>query len=287
MGETPRIFVGCDPNDCDLEQMMVLEYSLRKHASLPLDIHWMQLSRDPQSFWYADPERRQGWRSDDWTTPFSGFRWSIPALCGFQGRAIYMDADMLVLCDIAELWQTPFEAGKVVMAKGGDQAWRFCVSMWDCAAARAHLPPLPAIVGERRAHHRLLAYFRTHSELIQAFDGQFNNIDGEGLPIEAIKILHYSDIGTQLSHKHSFQRLAAQGERHWFDGAVFDHPRQDLVELFDRHLAEALAAGYSLDRYRVKQRFGTLCKASRRNYKGNPVTRGKQPPGLLRRLFGR
>ena len=27
MTETIRVFVGCDPNDCDLEQMMVLDYS--------------------------------------------------------------------------------------------------------------------------------------------------------------------------------------------------------------------------------------------------------------------
>ena len=48
-----RIFVGCDPNDCDLEQMMVLEYSARKHASRPVEITWMRLSRDPASPWYC------------------------------------------------------------------------------------------------------------------------------------------------------------------------------------------------------------------------------------------
>ncbi len=287
MSETMKIFVGCDPNDCDLEQMMVLEYSLRKHASQPLEIHWMQLSHDPQSFWYSNPEQQQGWRSDDWTTPFSGFRWAIPAFCQFEGRAIYMDADVVILSDIAELWNTPFEPGKIVMAKGGEESWRFCVSMWDCAAAREHLPPLEQIRGDRKAHHKLRDYFRDHTQLIQAFDTQFNNIDGEGHPIEAIKILHYSDIGTQLSHKHSFKRLASQGEKHWFDGAVFDHPRKDLIELFDRYLADALQAGYSLDSYKVKQRFGTITKASQKNYKGNDITRGKKSSGLLARLFGR
>jgi len=27
-----KVFVGCDPNNCDLEQLMVLEYSVRKHT---------------------------------------------------------------------------------------------------------------------------------------------------------------------------------------------------------------------------------------------------------------
>lgn len=275
MNDTVKVFVGCDPNDCDLEQMMVLEYSLRKHASLPVDIHWMQLSRNPESFWYSSPETEQGWRSDNWTTPFSGFRWSIPAFCNFEGRAIYMDADVVVLSDIAELWNTPFEPGKIVMAKGGKESWRFCVSMWDCARAKEHLPALEQIISDPRAHHKLRDYFGQNTGLIQGFDDQFNNIDGEHSPIDVIKILHYSDIGTQLSHKYSFERLASGGEKHWFDGEVFEHPRKDLIELFDRYYQEALANGYTLEQYKVGERFGSVRKASQKNYKGNDVTRAK------------
>ena len=47
--EVIQVFVGCDPNNCDLEQMMVLEYSLRKHTSHPVNITWMQLSHDTNS----------------------------------------------------------------------------------------------------------------------------------------------------------------------------------------------------------------------------------------------
>ena len=46
-----KIFIGCDPNNSDLEQMMVLDYSLHKHTSEPVEIIWMQLSRDPSSVW--------------------------------------------------------------------------------------------------------------------------------------------------------------------------------------------------------------------------------------------
>ena len=28
-----KVFVGCDPNNCDLEQMMVLDYSIRKYTA--------------------------------------------------------------------------------------------------------------------------------------------------------------------------------------------------------------------------------------------------------------
>lgn len=273
MTDTARIFVGCDPNDCDLEQMMVLEYSIRKHASIPVDIHWMQLSRDPASPWYADPEQGLGWRTDRWVTPFSGFRWAIPALCHFEGRAIYMDADIIVMRDIAELWRQPLGAGKVLSAKGRKTRWRFCVTVWDCAAAKAHLPSLDEFKASPEAHAQQIAYFSERPELIEPLHPDNNNVDGENRPAGDIRILHYSDIGTQFSHRHAFARLAAEGARHWFDGEVLPHPRADLQALFDRYYQAARDAGYTLDRYRVAACFGPIKKASQVNYSGNKRTR--------------
>lgn len=286
MTEAIRVFVGCDPNDCDLEQMMVLDYSIRRHCSRPVDIHWMQLSRDPQSFWYSNPDQQQGWRSESWVTPFSGFRWGIPAFCNYQGKAIYMDTDVMVLCDLAEIWDQAFESGKVVMAKGGQQSWRFCVSMWDCAAAKDHLPAIDELRGKPEIHHQLKKYYKLHTEVIQPFDTQYNNIDGENSPIEQIKILHYSDMGTQFSHALSFERLRNEGRVHWFDGTVMPHPRRDLQALFEQYYQEALEAGYKLDNYRMSQVFGAFPKYSQKAYSGNRVTRPKhwwQRLGLFKR----
>ena len=64
-----RVFVGCAPNHEDAESQAVLEHSIRKHASLPVDITWMKLSRDPVSPF-------SGWNTELWPTPFSGFRWA-------------------------------------------------------------------------------------------------------------------------------------------------------------------------------------------------------------------
>jgi hypothetical protein len=275
MLETIQVFVGCDPNDCDLEQMMVLDYSIRSRCSQPVNIHWMQLSRDPQSFWYSNPQQQQGWRTEAWTTPFSGFRWGIPAFCDYQGKAIYMDTDVIVLCDLAELWNAAFEPGKVVMAKGGEQSWRFCVSMWDCAEARNHLPAIDELRGKPEIHQQLKKYYKKNPQVIQPFDTQYNNIDGENSPVEQIKILHYSDMGTQFSHALSFARLQREGRAHWFDGTVLPHPRQDLQALFEQHYQQALDAGYSLDNYRMKQVFGPFPKYSQKTYTGNDVTRPK------------
>lgn len=272
MSDAVSVFVGCDPNDCDLEQMMVLEYSLRKHASLPVSIHWMRLSRDPASPWFSDPQGGLGWNTEQWVTPFSGFRWAIPALCSFTGRALYMDADMLVLRDIAELWRMPLQAGRVMSAKGSGKKWRFCVTLWDCAAARPFLPDADALRRSAGAHRQLIREFSGAPHRIQPLHPDDNNIDGEGRRADQIRILHYSDIGTQFSHRFSMPRLQSEGSRHWFDGAVLPHPRRDLQSLWEQYYHEALAAGYRLDAYRGPH-FGAIAKASQANYQGNRLTR--------------
>lgn len=87
-----RIFIGWDsrfPEPAD-----VLSYSLRKYASIPLDIQYLQLSRlnfDRE----VDPLA---------STEFTYTRFLVPHLCNFEGRAIFMDNDMLCLGDIKELY---------------------------------------------------------------------------------------------------------------------------------------------------------------------------------------
>lgn len=283
-----RIFVGCDPNNSDLEQMMVLDYSIHKHTQQPVHITWMQLSHDPSSAWYADPATGKGWHTQEWATPFSGFRWAIPEYCGFTGRAIYMDADMLVLSDINELWQHPITGSAVVAAKGHGDLTRLCTCVWDCAKARAVLPPLTELQADPDSHQQMMRLFREHPEWIEVYQDTFNCVDGEDLPIEAIKILHYSDMGTQFSHRYSLPRLQQEGQRHWFDGQILPHPRQDLAALFDQYYHEALAAGYTVEDYRVPP-FGIFSKKSQKSYKGNAITRpeGKQTPSWLKRQLNK
>jgi hypothetical protein len=122
-----KVFVGCDPNGADAESMAVLEYTLRKHSSRPVELHWMQMTKDKQSPWYTD--QYDGWNTTAWPTPFSGFRWGVPLATNYTGRAIYMDSDMIIQRDIAELYDMPLEDNKIVAAKSPD---RFCVCLWDC-----------------------------------------------------------------------------------------------------------------------------------------------------------
>ena len=90
-------------------------------------------------------------------------------------------------------------------------------------------------------------------------------------------------MGTQFSHKYSLPRLEAAGQKHWFDGKIMPHPREDLTELFDQYYQEAIAAGYHPENYRIEP-FGDFSKASQIHYRGNKVTRPEDKNWFARSL---
>ena len=87
-----RVFVGAD--SAQFVGVKVLEYSIKKHTPMSVEVQRIDdrdvpIPRDPTC------RSRSG---------FSFSRFKIPALCGYRGRAIYMDADMQVFTDLTKLW---------------------------------------------------------------------------------------------------------------------------------------------------------------------------------------
>jgi len=86
-----RIFIGWDSRFP--EPAEVLEYSLKKHATIPLEIRFLKLKElglqrkfDPLA-----------------STEFTYSRFVAPHLCGFRGKALFLDNDMLCFSDVKEL----------------------------------------------------------------------------------------------------------------------------------------------------------------------------------------
>jgi len=268
MTDTIKLFVGCAPNGEDAESQMVLEYTARKHSSMPIEITWMKHSNDPMSFWY-------GWRSETWATPFSGFRWGIPAACGYQGQAIYMDSDMIILADLAELWNNPWDDHSIIQMKGD---WRTCVAKWNCERAGKVLPPIDQIKSVPNAHQQLFSGLQQNPHLQQSFDRQWNNFDGENDPLDQIKILHYTDMASQPHGKYSTKRLDSEGRKHWFDGEFRSHRRPDVEDLFDTYYMEAIKSGMSVyDYYSTDpDTWVNYVKESQKGYRANNGFDGSQ-----------
>lgn len=264
MSEPIRLFVGADGTNCDLESQMVLEYSVRKHASQPVEIVWMQQAADgPWS----------GWKCASGRTPFSHFRWSLPSVCGYQGKAIYTDSDFVFLADISELWNQDVP-GVLLSKQPKKHIGKTCCLLFDCAKAKGHVPDLKALRKMAEPQGEMTKYFRAHPELSSGFDGNWNALDGDGLAIgdPRMKAIHYTRMEHQFQLKYAIPRLKAEGLSHWYAGPVFQHPRPDLQALFDTLYAEAISAGYSVEQYRVDPFDGATRKAfTYKHHKGIPA----------------
>ena len=242
MTDAIQVFVGSAPQGLDAESDMVLEYSLRKHCSAPVDIHWMRTNADVP--WH-------GWNQSQWATPFSGFRWAVPAVNLFQGRAIYLDNDIVILADIAELQNADMQDRPFMARWPG----RFCVSVFDCAKAKEVLPSLSVIKSDPGSHAMLQE--RITQSYIAKLDPLWNCLDGEDVPLDRIKALHFTDMSTQPAAELAAMRLAGRGgrnvsarpNRHWYDGERRTHRRPDCAAMFLSLFQEALDAGYSLSDY--------------------------------------
>lgn len=252
-----KLFVGCAPNGEDAESQMVLEYTARKYSSMPIEITWMS-HRNPgnNGIW-------QGWNSRRWATPFSGFRWAIPEACNFEGQAIYMDSDMIINADLAELWNEPWNDTAIIMMKGD---WRTCVAKWNCERAKI-LPPVSQMKETPGSHQQLFTQLQQNPHLQQSFNRLWNNFDGENDKLEDIKILHYTDMSTQPHAKYAVPRLEAVGRKHWFDGEFRQHRRQDVIDLFDNTYNEALEAGYTVQQYIPEEDWVDYKKESQAGYR--------------------
>ena len=263
-----RVFIGSSGNGEDAEFETVCEYTLRKHASVELDVTWMKPTLDPYSFWYAG---QGGWNMENWSTPFSGFRWGIPAACDYEGEAIYMDYDMLIQDDIANLWNQPWRDNETcLISKGGPEGWRFCVMKMRCDRIKDHMIPIDRLKSNPAAFERMKNFFATRLDLRQDFEGNWNCIDGENyesMDDPEVKIIHYSDMSSQPHLPLVDKRIGLQN--HWYNGKVRHHWRDDLLKLFEDTLNEAIKAGFSVADHIPNMQFGHYNKGDQSNYRAN------------------
>jgi hypothetical protein len=102
-----RVFIGFDPRE-DVA-FSVLAHSIQRRSSQPVSVTPLMLSQ------LGDVYRRP--RNPLQSTEFSFSRFLTPWLCGYEGWAIFMDCDMLVLDDISRLWSLRDERYAVQVVK--------------------------------------------------------------------------------------------------------------------------------------------------------------------------
>jgi len=112
-----RIFIGYDHRQPIAYN--VLQHSILSRASRPVSITPLVLKQLPIT--------RQG------LTPFTFSRFLVPWLCKYEGVALFLDLDMLVLADIAELFDLYDERHAVMVCTSLDRFEWASVMLFNCA----------------------------------------------------------------------------------------------------------------------------------------------------------
>ena len=237
-----QIVIGTQPNQYLGEK--VLEYSIRKSASREVEIRRVKQER-------ASPGG----------TRFGFVRFLVPHLCNFRGRALYLDADQVVLGDVHELaaeLSEPCAVGLVRKVEGTfsgapvEERNETSVMVLDCEKLRSWDPeklfdpvvPNGSPLAPGQIHYRdfmRLAWLAP--SLVQEIDPRWNHYN---IVRDDTKLVHFSHVREQ----------------------PWKRPRHPFTSFWEGWLAETLAAG-----------------ALRRSDVLKAVALGHVHPHFLRRLF--
>lgn len=169
-----RIFLGTERGQFRAEQAFI--WSVEKHRD-PSRIYEIHLLRDLSGF-------KRGF----WLTGFTNYRFAIPEFAGFEGRAIYNDADQVYLTDPAKLFDLPMGKAGFLSINDRDTS----VMLIDCKrmaeAWNSH--------DVRRLNRKKLEARARQAGLWGDLDDGWNARDSEYTPGQS-RLVHFTTLHTQ------------------------------------------------------------------------------------------
>ena len=173
--QTLRIFVGFDPRQ-------VIGYtacatSILSRSSLPVAITPLILE--------TVPIKRQG------LTPFTYSRFLVPWLCGFEGWALFVDADVIFTADVAKLFAYGHERFAVVIRDDPDGIAfeRAALMLFNCAHPD-NAVLRPAYVGD--AERCRTPHLIDWTLAVGTFDPRWGHLAGYNAPREDALAVHFT-----------------------------------------------------------------------------------------------
>lgn len=197
-----RVFIGS--GEASLLERKAMIYSLRKNTRRSLDVYVFNGTHNAVELNGQPPilvplPLNVKYRN---FTEFSNYRWIIPQLCNYQGRAIYVDSDMLCLQDIGELFDQPMH-GYDLLAKAesyqGEGSWGLSVMLIDCAKCRFDVKRYFEEIDQgcytnADLHQFLPAFLKHHPFQVGSLDPNWNVFD---YCDQHTKLIHYTNLLTQ------------------------------------------------------------------------------------------
>jgi hypothetical protein len=182
------IFVAATP--AEWLPARVLEYSIREQTDFLVEVQYLyQSGIDVPVPDELDNKPR---------TPFSFQRFVIPELCSYSGRAIYLDADMQVFQDIAQLWDQPFDGCdlQTVEEIGDKRPGQFSVMLLDCARLNWDIKNIVDQLNSGELDYAGLMFeMKVASQIGRNIASSWNCL--ETFDSKSTKLLHYTDMNTQ------------------------------------------------------------------------------------------
>ncbi len=169
-----RIFLGTERRQFRAERVFL--WSIEKHRD-PSRIYEVFLMRDLARF-----------RRRLWLTGFTNYRFAIPALSDYRGRAIYNDADQVYLADPAQLFDTDLGDAGFLSISDRDTS----VMLMDCA----RMAQAWEAAAVRRLSRKQLEARARGARLWGPLDGGWNARDAEYRPGES-RLVHFTTLHTQ------------------------------------------------------------------------------------------
>lgn len=197
-----RVFIGS--GEASVLERKTLIHSLKKHTSRDLDIYVFNgthnsIERNDEAPVLANMPLWIKYRN---YTEFSNYRFLIPEICGYRGRAIFLDSDMVCLSDIGEFFDQPMN-GCNFLAKAeayrGNQCWGMSQILFDCSACRFDLEQIfrqmdAGDFSNAALHQMQPEFLKKHPFKIGAYDDHWNVFDRYDAET---KLIHYTNLGTQ------------------------------------------------------------------------------------------
>lgn len=223
----------------------MLIYSLRKHSQRSLDIRVFDgtnntvITRDASE---PAPLSQELQRQN--LTEFSLYRYLIPELMNFTGKAIYLDSDMLCLSDIGELFELPvgdndFLCTKAYKDSSGELMWATSALLINCDRCRFDLAQIFSDID--RGLFSYTDFSQMGREFLAVHPYQIGKLNEEWNVFDqydaSTKIIHYTDLRTQpwRFRSHPYGDLWFQ----YFEGArMAGHVTQEDIRY-------SIASGYA------------------------------------------
>ena len=184
-----NVFIGYDPRQPI--SYNVLQFSILRRASVPVSITPLNIETLPIT--------RMG------LTPFTFTRYLVPWLFWgtkdhdgldefyTQGWALFLDADMLVLGDVAELFKQADDSKALMVVKNKKQFEWASAMLWNCGHP-ANATLTPEWVQDEANNPFKFSWLEggAQSELIGSLPSEWNHLVGYDAPRSDAKLIHYT-----------------------------------------------------------------------------------------------